>query len=120
MRVTAPGWQAALAFLLSLLFLCSMIGWLQNVHIITSNGMFKSIQAEPWIADPEIGKFAIATTGCQRRPNEVSELGFARVDEPARFIDLEVANPGGVRLFERGNTTPSVIRSDLALAPSHV
>ena len=31
--------------------LCSLIGWLQNVHIITANGMYKSIQAEPWIAD---------------------------------------------------------------------
>jgi hypothetical protein len=32
--------------------LCSLIAWLQNVHIITANGMYKSIQAEPWIADP--------------------------------------------------------------------
>src|SRR6476646_10020323 len=52
MKAPAPGWQAALAFVLSLLFLCSLIGWLQNVHIITANGMYKSIQAEPWIADP--------------------------------------------------------------------
>ena len=36
----------------SLLFLCSLIGWLQNVHVITNNGMYKSIEAEPWIADP--------------------------------------------------------------------
>jgi hypothetical protein len=43
--------QAALAFLLSLILLCSLIGWLQNVHMITANGMYKSIQAEPWIAD---------------------------------------------------------------------
>ena len=28
-----------------------LIAWLQNVHIITANGMYKSIQAEPWIAD---------------------------------------------------------------------
>ena len=46
------GWQAALAFLVSLLFLCGLIGWLQNVHIITANGMYKSIQAEPWITSP--------------------------------------------------------------------
>lgn len=32
--------------------LCGLIVWLQNVHIITANGMYKSIQAEPWIADP--------------------------------------------------------------------
>ena len=32
--------------------LCGLIAWLQNVHIITANGMYKSIQAEPWIADP--------------------------------------------------------------------
>src|SRR5262252_82 len=48
-RVT---WQAALAFVLSFVFLAGLIGWLQNVHIITANGMYKSIQAEPWIADP--------------------------------------------------------------------
>jgi hypothetical protein len=48
----APAWQLLLAFFLSLLLLCGLIAWLQNVHIITSNGMYKSIQAEPWIADP--------------------------------------------------------------------
>ena len=47
-----PGWHLLLAFGLSLLVLCSLIAWLQNVHIITANGMYKSIQAEPWIADP--------------------------------------------------------------------
>lgn len=30
--------------------LCSLIAWLQNAHII--NGMYKSVQAESWIADP--------------------------------------------------------------------
>ena len=48
----APAWQLLLAFVLSLLVLCGLIAWLQNVHIITANGMYKSIQAEPWIADP--------------------------------------------------------------------
>jgi len=46
------GWQLLLAFAFSLLVLCGLIAWLQNVHIITANGMYKSIQAEPWIADP--------------------------------------------------------------------
>lgn len=46
------GWQLALAFVLSLAFLCGLIAWLQNVHIVTSNGMYKAIQGEPWIADP--------------------------------------------------------------------
>ena len=32
--------------------LCSLIGWLHNVHVLTTNGMYKSIDAEPWIADP--------------------------------------------------------------------
>ncbi|MBI3197637.1 MAG: hypothetical protein HYZ40_09025 [Rhodospirillales bacterium] len=52
--VVAPalGWQLVLAFALSLLVLVGLIGWLQNVHILTANGMYKSIQAEPWIADP--------------------------------------------------------------------
>jgi hypothetical protein len=52
MKPPALGWPTALAFVLSLIFLCSLIGWLQNVHIITTNGMYKNIQAEPWIADP--------------------------------------------------------------------
>ena len=51
MRAPALGWQLALAFVLSFLFLAGLIGWLQNVHIITGNGMYKAIQAEPWIAD---------------------------------------------------------------------
>jgi hypothetical protein len=51
-KAPALGWQAALAFVLSFVFLAGLIGWLHNVHIITSNGMYKSIQAEPWIADP--------------------------------------------------------------------
>src|SRR5262245_61791965 len=50
--VRVPIWQLLLVFGISLLFLCSLIGWLQNVHIITNNGMYKSIEAEPWIADP--------------------------------------------------------------------
>ncbi len=48
MRLSA---QLLLAFGLSLLVLFGLIGWLQNVHIVTANGMYKSIQAEPWIAD---------------------------------------------------------------------
>ncbi len=51
MKAPALGWQLALAFVLSFLFLAGLIGWLQNVHIITGNGMYKAIQAEPWIAD---------------------------------------------------------------------
>ena len=50
-RTPALGWQMALGFVLSFLFLAGLIGWLQNVHMITANGMYKSIQAEPWIAD---------------------------------------------------------------------
>ena len=49
---SVPGWHLVLAFALSLAALCGLIGWLQNVHIITANGMYKSIQAEPWITDP--------------------------------------------------------------------
>ena len=48
----APPAHLLLAFALSLVALCGLIAWLQNVHIITANGMYKSIQAEPWIADP--------------------------------------------------------------------
>ena len=52
MKAPALGWQLASAFVLSMLVLIGLIDWLQNVHIITSNGMYKSIQAEPWITDP--------------------------------------------------------------------
>ncbi len=51
-----PAWQLLLAFALSLSSLCLLIGWLQNVHIISSNGMYKSIQAEPWITDPSTAR----------------------------------------------------------------
>ncbi len=56
MTRTAPAWQLLLAFALSLLVLCGLIGWLQNVHIISANGMYKSIQAEPWIASPSTAR----------------------------------------------------------------
>ena len=52
MRVPAFGWQVALAFVLSLLVLEGTIVWLDNVHIATTNGMYKSIQVRAWIADP--------------------------------------------------------------------
>jgi hypothetical protein len=52
MKTPALGWQLLLAFALSLLALVGLIGWLQNVHILTANGMYKSIQVEPWIANP--------------------------------------------------------------------
>ncbi len=51
-----PAWQLLLAFALSLSTVCLLIGWLQNVHIISSNGMYKSIQAEPWIANPSAAR----------------------------------------------------------------
>jgi len=50
--VAPRAWQLLLVFALSLAALCGLIAWLQNVHIITANGMYKSIQAEPWITDP--------------------------------------------------------------------
>ncbi|TBR22619.1 MAG: hypothetical protein EPO10_28055, partial [Reyranella sp.] len=56
MTRTAPAWQLLLAFILSLAMLCGLIAWLQNVHIISSNGMYKSIQAEPWIASPSTAR----------------------------------------------------------------
>src|SRR5690348_9334004 len=46
------GWQLPIVFSLSLVFLAGLIGWLDNVHIVTTNGMYKSIQAEPWIHAP--------------------------------------------------------------------
>ena len=56
MTRAAPAWQLLLAFALSLLVLCGLIGWLENVHIISANGMYKSIQAEPWIAEPSTAR----------------------------------------------------------------
>ena len=52
MKKTPPAWHLLLAFVLTLAFLAGLIGWLQNVHIFTTNGMFKSILTEPWIHDP--------------------------------------------------------------------
>jgi hypothetical protein len=51
MKAPALGRQLLLAFVLSLLFLIGLITWLQNVHLLTANGMYKSIEAEPWIRD---------------------------------------------------------------------
>lgn len=51
MKAPALGWQLLLTFLLSLAALTGLIGWLQNVNIITGNGLYKAMQAEPWISD---------------------------------------------------------------------
>ncbi|SJZ39255.1 hypothetical protein SAMN02745126_00839 [Enhydrobacter aerosaccus] len=51
MKTPSLGRHLPPVFILSLLFLTAMIAWLQNVHILTANGMYKSIQAEPWIHD---------------------------------------------------------------------
>lgn len=51
MAKAAPAWQLLLAFVLSLLVLSGLIAWLDNVHIISANGMYKSIQGEPWITE---------------------------------------------------------------------
>src|SRR5262249_45367760 len=50
MKKPAFAWQLALAFVLSFLFLAGLVGWLENVHIITGNGMYNAIEAAPWIA----------------------------------------------------------------------
>ena len=52
MKVPALRWQLALAFTVALAILVGQIVWLENVHVMTTNGMYKSLQAEPWIADP--------------------------------------------------------------------
>src|SRR5260221_7986557 len=51
-RLAAPFVLATAVFFLSLLFFVAVILWLDNVHVVTMTGMYKSIQAEPWIADP--------------------------------------------------------------------
>jgi hypothetical protein len=51
MKAPALSWQLLLTFVLSLAVLTGLIGWLQNVNIITGNGLYKAMQAEPWIAD---------------------------------------------------------------------
>ena len=52
MKVPALRWQLVLAFTASLAVLVGQIVWLENVHVLTTNGMYKSLQGEPWIADP--------------------------------------------------------------------
>jgi hypothetical protein len=51
MKAPALGWQLLATFVLSLAVLAGLIGWLQNVNIITGNGLYKAMQAEPWISD---------------------------------------------------------------------
>jgi len=41
-----------LIFAASFLVLISLIVWLDNAEGITGNGVFKAVQAKPWIADP--------------------------------------------------------------------
>ena len=47
-----PPWSLPLVFGLSLAVFCGLVAALQNVHILTSNGLYKSLDAAPWIADP--------------------------------------------------------------------
>ena len=56
MKAPALGWQLLATFVLSLAVLIGLIGWLQNVNIITGNGLYKAMQAEPWIADFRHGR----------------------------------------------------------------
>jgi hypothetical protein len=44
-------WQLALVFVPTFLFLVGLIWRLENVHIVTNNGLWKSIAAESWIRD---------------------------------------------------------------------
>lgn len=53
MQRSGQVWQPLAAFALSLAALCGLVAWLDNVHIVSANGMYKSIQAEPWIVSPE-------------------------------------------------------------------
>ncbi|MEI6204824.1 MAG: hypothetical protein WCP68_22995, partial [Enhydrobacter sp.] len=69
--------QLFLAFALSLLALVGLIGWLQNVNIITGNGLYKAIEAGPWIAD-----FGHA------RLNDSNYLYFPLYGALAQLLDL--------------------------------
>ena len=52
MKAPTVLWQSSAAFFLSLLVFIAVILWLDNVHVVTMTGMYKAIQAEPWIATP--------------------------------------------------------------------
>ncbi len=56
--MTAPNFrgQITLVFVLSLAVFQGTILWLDNVHIATANGLYKSLQAAPWIANPSTAR----------------------------------------------------------------
>jgi hypothetical protein len=83
MKALPLGWQLVLTFASSLIVLVCLIGWLHNVHIYTSNGMYKSIQAEPWISD-----FAHA------RLDQSNYLYFPLYGALARLLDAVGILPG--------------------------
>src|SRR6516165_6288142 len=53
------------------------------------------------VTDPQIAEFAVPSASRQRRSQEGSEIGVASVNDPSCFIDLQIANAGGVCLFKR-------------------
>src|SRR6516164_9120511 len=58
-----------------------------------------------------------AAAGQQSGSDQIAELALRRVDEAPAFIDRQIPDPGGIGLFEGLDSAPSVIGSDLALAP---
>ncbi len=56
MTAAALRWHIAAVFLLSLIVFQGAIAWLDNVHIATANGLYKSLQAAPWIANPSTAR----------------------------------------------------------------
>jgi hypothetical protein len=49
-------WEPIGVAVAGFIVLLSLILWLDNVHIATLNGLFKSIQLEPWIRSPDTAR----------------------------------------------------------------
>src|SRR5258708_39641223 len=49
-------WEPIGVAVIGTIVLLGLILWLDNVHIATLNGLFKSIQLEPWIRSPDTAR----------------------------------------------------------------
>jgi hypothetical protein len=72
------------------------------------------------VGDMHPGKLAISGAAQQRIAHDHAQGLRAGVDQPLAFIAVEIADPRGIHLTERGDATPCIIRGRPALAPRMV
>jgi len=84
--VQGRGIDLVLIFVVAFLSLIALIVWLDNAEGITGNGVFKAIQAKPWIADPATARL-----------DPSNYLYFPFVGAFCRLLDLIDVFPGDPR-----------------------